>query len=78
MSWFIFVNDGRKYYKGGPFATQGDAMKVAISGGNEFEIKEYPTRDLAKAGSLYRMELFKQGKSLPEISKRHFKIGSKK
>ena len=74
MSWFLFINDGNKYFKGGPFATQGDALKIGITQGVEYTVKEYPTRDLARAGSLYRMELLKEGHSLPDISKRHYKI----
>lgn len=73
MAWYLFFNDGKKYYKGGPFKTESDALRVGIECGSEYEIKEYATRDLARAGSMFRMELVKQGK-VADISKRQYRM----
>lgn len=74
MPFYVFVNEGGRIWQGGPYVAENDAIKIGMIRGHEYEIKEYNTRDPRKAKALYNMELFKMGKPIEDISKRHYKI----
>lgn len=74
MPFYVFINEGGRIWQGGPCATSNDAVAIGITRGHEYEIKEYNTRDPRKAKGLYNMEIFKLGRPIEDIQKRHFKI----
>jgi len=74
MPFYVFVNEGGRIWQGGPCITYNDAAKIGMIRCQEFEIKEYNTRDPRKAKAIYNMELYKLGRPIADITKRHYKI----
>jgi hypothetical protein len=74
MPFYVFVKEGGRIWQGGPCATYNEAATIGITRGQEYEVCEYNTRDPRKAKAIHNMELFKTGKPIEDISKRHYKI----
>jgi len=65
-------DDGKPYLVFGSDKDEADARQrgLELLGGIDFEIKRYPTRDLATASAYLRGKRLEQSRSLGEASKR--------
>ena len=69
--WIITQDQGRPYLVfGGADEEEARRKGLEILGGIDFELKRYPTRDLAAASSFYRGKRLDETHSLRESSRR--------
>ena len=71
--WIVALDqETKKHYLiyGGLNESDARAKGLELLGGVDFEIKKYPTRDLATASSYYRGKRLETTHSLKEASKR--------
>jgi hypothetical protein len=78
MPWYIVIDCGTRFDKGGPYSTENDAVRMGLiatssGGASNYYAMQLRARRLADAGPEIRQKMLELGLPLKDIHKRHFK-----